>query len=76
MRGLIGSTDSEMVKLLAEVADAIPGLARSPPLDPEAENRDVFETLARFLLGPAACEFGTWLGSGRLPVVVVRRPAV
>ena len=65
IRAAIGSTASELVKLLPELAHTIPGLAPTPPLDPEAEKRHLFETLARFLLGLAA-----WRG-GSQPLLVL-----
>jgi DNA-binding CsgD family transcriptional regulator len=45
---LLGPLAAEIVKLLPELALAIPNLRPTPPLDPEAEKRRLFEALVHF----------------------------
>jgi len=47
---LLGPLAPEIVKLVPELTLAIPGLAPTPLLDPEAEKRRSFESLARFFV--------------------------
>lgn len=44
----LGTTGSEIVKLVPELGSLLPGLAPSPPLDPEQEKRRHFHSLAQF----------------------------
>ncbi|HMN29980.1 MAG TPA: AAA family ATPase, partial [Caldilineaceae bacterium] len=46
---LLGVLAAELVKLLPELAPAIPNLRPTAPLDPEAEKRRLFEALLQFL---------------------------
>jgi DNA-binding CsgD family transcriptional regulator len=45
---LLGPLAAELVKLLPELALALPGLTPTPRLDPEAEKRRLFEALSQF----------------------------
>jgi DNA-binding CsgD family transcriptional regulator len=47
---LLGPLAAELVKLLPELALAIPNVQPTPALDPEAEKRRLFETLVQFLI--------------------------
>ena len=55
---LLGALAAELIKLLPELALAIPNLHPTPALDLEAEKRRLFETLVQFLIkltqGPRA----------------------
>ena len=51
---LVGPLAAEIVKLVPELTLAIPGLAPTPQLDPEAEKRRTFESLAGLLTRVAA----------------------
>jgi tetratricopeptide (TPR) repeat protein len=44
----LGASGSEIVKLVPELGSLLPGLAPSPPLDPEQEKRRHFHSLAQF----------------------------
>lgn len=46
---LLGVQGAELVKLLPELALSIASLRPTPPLDPEAEKRRLFEALVQFL---------------------------
>jgi DNA-binding NarL/FixJ family response regulator len=47
----LGPLAAELVKLLPELALTLPDLEPTPALEPEAEKRRLFETLAQFLTG-------------------------
>ena len=50
MADLLGALAAELVKLLPELALALPHIQPTRALDPEAEKRRLFETLAQFLI--------------------------
>jgi len=52
-QGLAGM-GAEVVKLVPELGLILPGLSPTPPLDPEAEKRRLFEALVRVLVAPAS----------------------
>jgi DNA-binding CsgD family transcriptional regulator len=53
VRQILGGLAAEVVKLVPELGLLLPGLTSTPPLDPEAERRRLFEALLRVLTPPA-----------------------
>lgn len=53
VRQALAGVGAEVVKLVPELGLLLPGLTPTPPLDPEAERRRLFEALLRVLTPPA-----------------------